>query len=253
MRRNFKFYYSLVFGLLVSVSVSNASEGGEDSDMSLKVLLNTDTFFGFNPAFYGTKKVSEKTDFTFYGIFWSAGTGGPGTQGWGNWTEFGLGAGFDLGHGLYFNPALGLLSGNLLSAGGQPKLGEGFVPNFTLTYNTKGWEGEVYAGYYRGLQRTAGLTNNYLHYWVNYGRKFSDFFSSGLHFEHLRFLGGSNRASGSAYDYYRTLGPYIQFASVKRGSFVRFMGGHDFRSDGQRVKSGYGIDSFWKMTVGFNF
>lgn len=250
MKKFFGFSVALIGLSLIPAHAQNTTE---DTGMNVKVLLNTDAFFGFNPAFYGTKSMSDSIDLTFYGIFWSAGTGGPGTQGWGNWTEFGLGAGFKLSDELYFNPALGVLSGSLLSNLGKPRLGEGIVPNFTLTLNNAQWEGEIYLGYYLGLQKTGGLTNNYLHYWANAGYKFSGFFSSGLHWEHLRFLGGTGRPSGVAYDFYQSVGPYVQFSNPKRTTFVRFTGGYDLRSDAEQTKSGYALDTFWKMTLGFNF
>ncbi len=237
----------------ITTSSPSRAEAIEDNGMAVKVLLNTDVFFGFNPAFYGSKSINDSTDFTFYGIFWSAGTGGPSASGWGNWTEFGVGAGFKISDEIYFNPSVGVLSGNLLSNLGKPRLGEGIVPNFTLTLNHAQWEGEVYFGYYLGLQKNLGFTNNYLHYWANAGYKFNNFFSSGLHWEQLRFLGGINRPSGSAYDYYQSVGPYIQFANQKRNTFVRFTGGYDLRSDSEQTKSGYALDTFWKMTLGFSF
>jgi hypothetical protein len=215
----------------------------------LKAALNTDVFFGFNPSFAGSYKLKEKLDFTFYGIMWAGGTG----QAWGNWTEFGVGFTFPISEGISVNPQIGLLNGSLTSGLGTPILGEGFVPNLTITLDKNKTEGEFYLGYYTGIDHGNTNTNNYLHYWLNYGYKFSGFFSSGIHYEHLRFTGGKNHSNDAAYDYYQAVGPYVQFSDPNGGSFTRFSTGLDIRSNEQVTKSNWKQPSFFKLTLGYNF
>ncbi|WP_291787682.1 DUF6733 family protein [Cecembia sp.] len=228
----------------------NPTKAQEESKFSMDVTLNSDIFFGFYPFFAGSYSLSENTAFTFYGILWSGGAAGGS---WGNWTEFGVGMNFDVADGININPQIGLLNGSLTSGLGTPVLGEGIVPNLTMGLDKASTEGEIYLGYYLGFDHGNPNTNNYLHYWVNYGYKFSPFFSAGLHLEQLRFTGGKNQPEDPAFDFYLALGPYIQFADPKGGAFARFTSGADLRSDDMLAKSGFRQPSFFKLTVGYSF
>ncbi|MCS7018835.1 MAG: DUF6733 family protein [Cytophagales bacterium] len=243
----------LLIGLLLSslpqLSALGQDNSGASKKLAMSVNLNSDIFFGFYPSFGGTYQLSDKLDFTFYGILWSGGTGAA----WGNWTEFGVGVGFPVGESLYINPQIGLLNGSLTSGLGTPVLGEGFVPNLTAKLNTTALEGEFYLGYYTGLDHGNRNTNNYLHYWLNGGYKISSLLSLGLHYEHLRFTGGKNHNGDAAYDFYVSVGPYIQFAAPQGGFFTRFTSGFDLRSDEQVKKSNYRQPSFFKLSVGYSF
>ncbi|MFN3802754.1 DUF6733 family protein [Belliella pelovolcani] len=222
----------------------------EESRFSMDVTLNSDIFFGFYPFFAGSYSLSQNTAFTFYGILWSGGAAGGS---WGNWTEFGVGMNFDVADGININPQIGILSGSLTSGLGTPVLGEGIVPNLTIGLDKVKTEGEFYAGYYAGFNHGNPSTDNYLHYWLNGGYKFSPFFSAGLHLEQLRYTGGSNAPEDPAFDFYLALGPYVQFADPNGGAFARFTSGADLRSDAQLEKSGYRQPSFFKLTVGYSF
>ena len=244
-------HLAIAFGLVVwSVSQSFAQDtGSADKKFSMNVGLNSDAFFGFYPTVMGSYKTSEKLNFTFYGILWSGGTGAA----WGNWTEFGVGVGFPVGKSLYINPQIGLLNGSLTSGLGNRVAGEGVVPNVTISLNNDKLQGEIYAGYYMGLDHGNPRTNNYLHYWANGGYKISSFFSLGLLFEHLRFAGGKNHPTDASYDFYMALGPYVQFAQPQGSAFARFSVGADLRSNEQVIKSDYKQPSYFKLTVGYGF
>lgn len=233
---------------LMLLSMPTLSKAQEDDKFSMSLSLNSDIFFGYYPFFAGSYALSETTSFTFYGILWSGGTGG----GWGNWTEFGVGMNFSPSEGLNITPQFGLLNGNLTSGLGTPRFGEGFVPNLTVTYSKSSIEGELYSGYYVGLDNDNANTNNYLHYWLTGGYVINSWISAGLHFEHLRFMGGKNYPSEAAYDFYMVAGPYIKFAAPSGKSYAKFTGAMDFRSDEQRTKSAYAAESFFKLTVGMS-
>ncbi|MFC3197031.1 DUF6733 family protein [Parapedobacter deserti] len=223
--------------LLHSATVNAQS----DDDFSFSISLNSDQFFGFAPVFSGAYSVSPTVDLTFYGILWSGGTGG----GWGNWTEFGIGANFNVADGVAINPNIGVTGGNLLSSGaaGPSIFGDGIVPNLILSLDKPSVEGEVYFGYYAPLRDKApadGSTNSYIHYWTNLGYRVSPKLSFGAHFEHL--LGGPT--SESMADAYQWIGPYVQFSAPKYGVFSRLTAGGDFVE---------GNDSFFKVGVGFSF
>ncbi|MFQ3596769.1 MAG: DUF6733 family protein [Chloroherpetonaceae bacterium] len=232
--------------LLSSITPTLRAQSGDtgDENFSMSISLTSDQFFGFAPMAAGTYKVGKTIDFSFYGIFWSGGTGG----GWGNWTEFGAGLNFRPNDVLAINPQIGIVNGSLLSKGVGDSIGvfgEGLVPNLTVNLQTATLEGQIYAGYYfpiRDLAPADGTTLSYLHYWTNFGVKLGKFFSFGAHYEHLINTGGSNVEKSE--DVYQWLGPYVQFTEKTGKVYLRFAGGTDFTE---------GNDSFFKMTVGYNF
>lgn len=229
---------------LFLVLISTKAKGqGTDDNFSFTIALNSDQFFGFAPSFSGAYAVNPTTELTFYGILWSGGTGG----GWGNWTEFGVGANFTVADGFGINPNIGVTGGNLLSSGveGPAIFGDGIVPNLILSLDKQYVEGEGYFGYYAPLRDRApegGTTLSYVHYWANLGYKVSPQFSFGAHFEELINSGGSNVEESTSV--YQWLGPYIQFSSPKYSVFARLTAGGDLVS---------GNDSFFKVSTGFSF
>ncbi|QYH39772.1 hypothetical protein GYM62_13625 [Algoriphagus sp. NBT04N3] len=233
----------LAMAAILLLSGINKAQAQEEKEFNFSASLNSDQFFGFYPTFAGSYGFSDKASFTFYGILWSGGTGG----GWGNWTEFGIGANFTVSEGININPQIGVLGGNLLSSGadGPAVFGDGIVPNLTINLNKAKTEGQLYFGYYAPLRDETfanGTTLSFIHYWVNYGFKANSFLSLGAHYEHLINSGGSNVAEST--DVYQWLGPYIQFADPKGGPFARFSFGTDLVE---------GNDSFFKLTTGFSF
>lgn len=251
MKKSFLILLSFLVLSLSAKAQDAVPSTEESSPFSMTVSLNSDIFFGFYPFFAGSYDLSESSAFTFYGILWSGGTGAA----WGNWTEFGVGISLVPVEGLNINPQIGILNGNLTSGLGTPALGEGVVPSLTIGLDRNNLEGEFYGGYYRGFDHGNPNTNNYLHYWLNGGYKFGKVVSAGLHLEHLRFTGGQGYTENPnpAYDYYKVVGPYIQFASPEGNAFARFTTGGDLRDDEMKVKSGYGISSFYKLSVGYSF
>jgi hypothetical protein len=248
MKNRFTFTRASMFYLLValcSLSSIQDSQAQEAKQFNFSVALNSDQFFGFYPTFQGSYGFSDKTALTFYGIHWGGGTGAN----WGNWTEFGLGANFQVADGISINPQVGILSGNLLSSGtaGPAIFGDGIVPNLTINLLREKVEGQFYYGYYAPLRDKSptnppGTTLSYIHYWLNLGYRVNDVFSFGAHYETLINSGGSNVEVSS--DVYQWLGPYIQFTKPSGGPFARFSFGTDLVE---------GNDSFFKLTTGFSF
>jgi hypothetical protein len=212
----------------------------DDEKLSATMSVNHDAFFGTNPFFGMTYDMGDGKDLTFYGISWGTGAG----EAWGQWTEFGVGMGFDMLDGdLYVNPQLGFTFGSLLSSGAAEEgvVGDGIVPNLTMTYDNSDWEGQVYAGWYKDLEDNApdgGTTLEYIHYWVNGGKQFGEYFSIGLHFEELKLSGGSN---ASSQDGYQWLGPYFQVAKDNVG--MRFSFGADLTDD----EDSFSTSDFYKL------
>lgn len=232
--------------------------GPQKREATYTVALNQDAFFGFNPSFSGAVPVSETTDFTFYGIFWTrpsfnlAGTGFTDIGG-GLWTEFGVGVNFNLMDGaLKVKPQIGITNGSLLSGGAQvagatvgARFADGIVPSLTVNYSDDKFESELYAGYYAALrQRNDAAALDFLHIWVNGGYKFSSLVSAGLHYELLSKTRDTYPGGGAA-AVYEWVGPYVQF-TLPKGMFARFTGGADTRSSNGR-------GDFYKMSVGMSF
>lgn len=221
-------------------------------DASYTVVLAQDSFFGFNPSFNGLVPVNDKVDFSFYGTFWTRPAFGAGGTGGNLWTEFGVGANFNLDDGkLKVKPQIGITNGSLLSGGArlrptQPatgsNFGDGIVPSLTMNYADDKIEGEFYAGYYAALRernRTGSL--DFLHTWVNVGYKASSLVSFGPHYE---ILSNSRAVGGRANKTYEWLGAYVQF-TLPKGFFARLTGGADLDKDN--------AGDFYKMSVGMTF
>lgn len=243
------FILILLTALHLSLSFSNKAQAQDN--LSMNVSLNSDSFFGFYPFFAGTYEGSS-VDFTFYGILWSGGTGGA----WGNWTEFGVGVGIPAGN-FYINPQIGVLGGNLGSGNASSVVGESIVPSLTIQLDSDAMEGELYAGYYLGMDHgSAEAKSNFLHYWLNTGYKISPFISAGLHFEHLRFEAGDEPegtppgAERKNFNFYMVAGPYVQFSG--KNFFTRFTVCEDFRSDFD-VDNGGELSNFYKLSIGYSF
>jgi len=228
--------------------VTQAQERKEDK-LSLSLNLNHDAFFGFNPAVTASYPVAPKTDFTFYGIQWGAGT----ASAWGNWTEFGLGFNMKAGD-FAINPQLGFTMGNLLSSGtNQPGIvGDGIVPNLTINYDDQKIIGQLYAGYYAALRNKTAVgesTLNYAHYWLNVGGRVAPWLVLGAHYENLNLAGGKIKGGGetSSADYYKWFGPFIQVSKGVGG--MRFSFGTDLTDP----KTSNSSSDFYKLSFFFNF
>lgn len=233
--------FTVTLALLLGVLYSSAQD--EESKTSFSATLVSDTFFGFAPLVTASYSLNESTDFTAYGIFWSGGTGAA----WGNWAEFGAGVNFDAGGGFNINPQLGFTKGNLLSSytTGPNVFGDGIVPNLVLGLDTDNLEGEIYFGYYIPLRSeggAGGTTASYIHYWANFGYKFSDFVSGGVHYEHL--WGGADSVEEDVYQWF---GPYVQFSDLKGRGYLRLSGGIGFIDEQPTYNN-----SFYKLAFGIN-
>ncbi len=231
---------ALVFGVLLTYAQET-----DDSKMSVGLKLNHDAFFGFAPMMSFGYSLSETSAFTAYGIQWGAGTGSA----WGQWTEFGIGYNKVAGD-FNINPQLGFTMGSLLSSGAAQEgiVGDGIVPNLTVGYNNEDFEGEFYFGYYAALSDNTQLgnsTNNYVHYWANFGFKANSFLSFGGHFEELYLSGGETNGAGSLdrIDGYQWLGPYAQFKKGNAG--LRF-------SFGANLNDGFAPNDFYKLSFFVN-
>lgn len=237
MKRNFTLLLVALFGTLLIQAQS-------EEKLSAGLSLTTDQFFGLAPMMTFSYEVSDTGSFTAYGIQWGAGTGSA----WGQWTEFGAGYNFAAGD-LDINPQLGFTFGSLLSSGATQNgiVGDGIVPNLTVTLDNEQFEGQLYFGYYAPLSdnTTEGqATNAYTHYWLNFGYKVNSFFSFGAHYEDLALVGGSVNGGGTLDNVpgYTGVGPYVQFAKGNAGLRLSF--GANIADEDER----FDPNDFYKLT-----
>jgi hypothetical protein len=249
MRKLNKICSVTLFSFFLAASVPSMAQEKKEDKLSLSLSLNHDAFFGFNPGLTASYPVSSKTDLTFYGIQWGAGT----ARAWGNWTEFGLGANFKTGN-FAINPQLGFTMGNLLSSGTNQRgvVGDGIVPNLTVNYDDKKIIGQLYAGYYAALrsETAAGQsTLNYVHYWLNVGGRVTPWLALGAHYENLNLTGGKINGGGTtkSADYYQWIGPFVQVSKGAGG--LRFSFGTDLTKETPANSS----NDFYKLSFFYNF
>jgi hypothetical protein len=240
---------------LLAITVISAPVSSQQKrDSSYTVTLGQDSFFGFNPSFSGLIPVNDTTDFSFYGTFWTKPAFGLGQGNSGDdlWTEFGVGANFNLDGGkLKVKPQIGITNGSLLSGGALvrgtsagAKFLDGIVPSLTVNYAGDKVEGEFYGGYYAALSgRNGNAALDFLHTWVNVGYKATSNVSFGPHYEILSNT-RNTYPGGRASKTYEWLGGYVQFA-LPKGFFARFTAGADLDKDN--------AGDFYKMSVGMSF
>jgi hypothetical protein len=238
---------------LLAVGVFAQTEEAAPKKYGFSLSLNKDVFFGLYPVASGYYSLSDKVDFTFYGIMWSDIPNGAG--GFGSWTEFGAGANFKVAGGkLGINPQIGILSGTLLSKSARPIFGEGIVPSLTANLATDKWEGQLYFGYYMPLFKSNPLAtnqdpNSYTHYWTYLGYK-KGIVSFGAHFEQLNQATGTVVADRNVnnVNLYSWVGPYLAF-NMKNGMTLKMTAGPNISTDDNRARH----DGFYKMQYIINF
>ncbi len=221
----------------------------EPSDpFSGSITLNQDSFFGFYPILNGSYQINDQFALTFYGLFWTnPGFTPSGTGGQGLWTEVALGTSFTiLDEALTVNPALGFLSGALLSGADRSHPFEGLVAQISFSHADKYTEGQLFTAYY--FATSAPSNNNFLHWWITGGvRPFADstnwtqIISVGAHFEQLY---QTKAKVGDTSNIYTWIGPYVQF-TLPNDVFIRVNAGWDAQDS---VSS-----NFYKMTLGYAF
>lgn len=85
--------YGKIAGIVaasITALIANSAMA-QDDKLSLNLSMNHDAFFGTNPFLGATYKTDSGYDLAAYGIQWGTGTGSA----WGQWTEAGIGVGFE--------------------------------------------------------------------------------------------------------------------------------------------------------------
>ncbi len=140
----------------------------EESPSAVSMVLQGDSFFGFNPAIAGTYKLSSDLAIAYQGVWWTD-ISGLGVHDANTWIETDLGVNMTfLNKQLSVTPMLGFVHGMLLSSRGgvfpngdgsrneRTTAFEGVVPNLTANWLSDRFEGEFYMGYYKALREEGG-------------------------------------------------------------------------------------------------
>lgn len=234
-----------VLGLVAIMVVALAVPGfaqdkakQEENPASVNLVMQGDSFFGFNPAVAGTYKLSNDLAIAFQAIWWTD-ISGLGVHDANTWLETDLGVNLTfLNKQLSVTPMLGFVHGMLLSSRGgvfpngdgsrneRTTAFEGIVPQVTLNWLSDKLEGEFYMGWYKGIREEGGSSGDgganacsaigspdcdtaargnggrgrwdFLHYWANAGYRVNELFSFGLHYEHLLSTSASAVGGGAA-------------------------------------------------------
>jgi hypothetical protein len=228
--------------------------------------MQADSFFGFNPAIYGTYGLTDNVALAFNFTYWTM-ISGVGVHDANPWleTDVGLNLTF-LDKRLSITPMIGFVHGQLLSSRGGffPNGGgsvnqrttafEGAVPNLTMNYLDDRFEGEFYLGYYKSIRSEGGspggastcattgdpaASGNCLGPNQGGNRGTWDFLhwwtNAGYRVNSMWSLGlhyeqllttRDNSAPGAAQDYFRWFGPYVEM-KLAGGMAFRFTAGHD--------------------------
>lgn len=136
--------------------------------VSVTMAMQADSFFGFNPAIYGTYGLTKDVALAFNVTYWTN-ISGIGVHNANTWleTDMGLNLTF-LDKRLSVTPMIGFVHGMLLSSRGgffsngdgapneRTTAFEGIVPSLTMNYLDDRFEGEFYMGYYKAIREEGG-------------------------------------------------------------------------------------------------
>lgn len=251
----------LVAGVLASPMAAQAEDDLLDTTkhpVAVTMAMQADSFFGFNPAVYGTYGLTKNLALAFNVTYWTN-VNGVGVHDANPWLELDLGVNMKfLDERLSITPMIGTVHGQLLSSRGGtfPKGGgsrnerttafDGWVPNITISWLDSRFEGEFYLGYYKAGRSEGGAptgvngacvsdfpdchtgnrgTWDFLHFWANAGYRVNSMWSAGVHYEQLLSTRDSE-APGAAQDYYRWIGPYVEMKLAGEMA-LRFTAGRD--------------------------
>jgi hypothetical protein len=152
----------------MEIQKKKAAEVVEESPFSVTMALQADSFFGFNPAVYGTYKLSEDFAIAFNAQWWTD-ISGLGVHDSNMWLETDMGVNMTfLQKRLSVTPMIGFVHGMLLSSRGgtfpngdgsrneRTTAFEGVVPSITANWLSDRFEGEFYMGYYKAIREEGG-------------------------------------------------------------------------------------------------
>lgn len=251
---------------LLTFNVYSEESKSNEPSTSIVVSMTQDPCFGFYPSVWGSLGLSNKTDFTFYGTFWTQDALAGYNGGINLLTEFGAGVNFKLMDGaLTINPQLGFGNGKYESGQGRIVVGDNIVPNVAISYSTGNLVLPFSAYYWKHLREESKNAPyiDQIQYTFMPGYTFSKYVTAGVYYDHYLVNTDAKdyndahpqtKMSSSTITNYLWLGPYCKF-TVKSGASFWFTGGVDLSDYTRTAPRGYDkkIKDFYKMSVSFPF
>lgn len=245
----------LLVASLLLISLSSAL--AEDDGATFSLTLAQDPAFGFYPTVAGSIPISDNSQFTFYGVYWTQDALGGNLGGLNLLTEFGAGINFTLADGaLNINPALGFAHGNYQSGGGRPVIADNIVPSIFVAYAAGNFSASLGAIYWKSFRNEAKVTPliDLIDYNFNVGIALSKYFTVGLFYDHLLYgTDNSNQTEDSETELvtsYFWVGPMCKI-NFKSNASVMFTFGpdlvdqfnDDIESDMKKIKDYYKLST----------
>lgn len=253
-----KLIYTIFLALFFLVNL----RAEEAPTTTFSVSVGQDPVFGFYPSFNGSISIGENSQFTAYGIFWTADALGGNLGGLNLLTEFGAGINFTLMDGaLNINPSLGMAHGNYQSGGGLPVLVDNIVPSLGVYYAKGSFNGSFFAVYWKGLRKEGKVTPYYdlMEYIIQPSFSISNYVSLGLYLDHLLTtvdnsnINPSNSVSETSTTYF-WVGPSVKL-TFQKGINVMFTVGPDLVDYFNTLPAGQDakIKEYYKMLMNIPF
>ncbi len=252
-----KKFYTICLVLAFFATFANLiANDNSERQSSFSVSLSQDPQLGFYPAITGSIPIGEKTDLTFYGIFWTQDILAGNQGGLNLLTEFGFGVNFSLLDGaLNINPSLGFCHGNYASGGGKAVIGDNIVPSLFIGYSENDFNLN-FATYYYNYLRKESKKNPLIHlfeYVFKTNYNFSKYLNAGIFYDHYLYANNysfidPNKDKIKFNTVYCAVGPEIKL-SFKENASVAFAIGPDFadyfnKADNKKIKDYYKLSTF---------
>ena len=201
--------------------------------------ISYDNMFGFYPSVYGSFGVKENLSFTYYGVMWTNPSFGSQQTGTDSWLETGFGLGLHTPGGKwFFNPALALTHGKVLSGGEKGVVADGIAPGTTVLFQDGIMELETYVVWYKALRKKGLFTYDYALYWLLPGFVINENISLGLHYEGFVL---TRKSHARPEQLYQAVGGYAKFTVGQKFIFRLSLG--------KNFKVSEYPEEFYKLTV----
>lgn len=201
----------LIYASSLAIGQIADKDTSKPIDAEVYIGLIRDNFNGFYAIGVGKIKLTEKTDFSIYGLL--------------RGMQFGAGPTIKFFDSkVWVSLLLGMNYGKDLSGVDHEIIGEGIVPSAIVNgiVDRYYFDGMVFLYHpFRGPDKEGNVS---LWYWLNGGVSISKFLNLGIHFENLRLISSNVATPESVYAW---LGPHVKILFSDRASF-RFSGGKDF-------------------------
>lgn len=250
-----KHFYVISFCCLILSFSNNLFAEKETNENSTTIILSLvqDPSFGFYPSVNGSIPLNNKTDLTFYGIFWTQDALAGKQGGIGLLTEFGLGVNFKLANGSFFvNPNIGLGNGKFQSGGSRHIIGDNLVFSLFTGYYFDNLEFALNGIYWKGFRKEEMISPyiDQIEYNFSSWYKTNNWFLIGLYIDHFLII-EDDKQTKDTYTGYFWIGPAFKF-TAKSGASMWFTFGPDLVQY-INSKNNPTVQDYYKLVASFPF